>query len=80
MDKIEKLFRKIDQPARQKLLNLIKLLVSNQANNLNIGKIKNTDFFRLKSGRYRIIFHKENKEIIIDSIKLRNEDTCKIYE
>lgn len=77
MDKIEKLFRKIDQPDRQKLLNLIKLLVSNQVNNLNISKIKNTDFFRLKSGRYRIIFHKENNEIIIDSIKLRKEDTYK---
>jgi len=77
MDKIEKLFRKIDQKDRQKLLNLIKLLVSNQVNNLNISKIKNTDFFRLKSGRYRIIFHKENNEIIIDSIKLRNEDTYK---
>lgn len=77
MDKIEKLFRKIDQKDRLKLLNLIKSLVSNQANNLNISKIKTTDFFRLKSGRYRIIFHKENHEIIIDSIKLRNEDTYK---
>lgn len=77
MDKIEKLFRKISQTDRQRLLKLIQQLANNQLKNLNIGKVQKTDFFRLRSGRYRIIFHKENNEIIIDSIKLRNEKTYK---
>ncbi|MBU1130599.1 hypothetical protein KJ840_00500 [Patescibacteria group bacterium] len=75
MNKIEKLLRKISQKDRQRLLHLIELLISRKKNNLNISKIKNTDFFRLKSGRYRIIFHYQNKEVIIDAIKLRGKDT-----
>ena len=75
MDKIEKLFRKISQKDRQKLLSIIENLLHGKRGGLDTTKIINTDFYRLKSGRYRIIFHYQNKEIIIDSIKLRNETT-----
>lgn len=75
MDKIEKLFRKISQKDRQKLLSIIENLLSGKRGGLDITKIINTDFYRLKSGRYRIIFHYQNKEVIIDSIKLRSETT-----
>lgn len=75
MDKIEKLLRKISQKDRKRLLKIIELLISKRTTNLNISKIKNSDFFRLRSGQYRIIFHKEQKEVIIDSIKIRNEKT-----
>ena len=44
---------------------------------MNIIKIEDTDFFRLKKRKFRIIFHYNNKDIIIDSIKLRNEKTYK---
>jgi len=77
MDRIEKLFQRISQSDRQRLLNLIQQLVAAKLKNMNIRKVKNTDFFRLKSDRYRIIFHRQDKEIIIDSIKLRSEDTYK---
>lgn len=77
MDKIGKLFRKINKKDRKKLLNIITDLVSGSIKGLNVQKIKNTDFYRLKSGRFRIIFHFHNKEIIIDSIKLRNKTTYK---
>ena len=77
MNKIEKLLRKISQSDRKRLLDLIECLIKNNYQGLNISKIKNSDFFRLKSGRYQIIFHKEQQEIIIDSIKLRNK---KIYQ
>jgi len=70
MDKIEKLFRKISQKDRQKLLSIINDLLVGRKSNLTIIKIVNTDFYRLKSGRYRIIFHYQNKEVVIDSIKL----------
>lgn len=79
MDKIEKLFRKISQKSREQLLLVISKLLSGQKTGLNIKKLKGTDFFRLRSGRFRIIFHYEDnsKEIIIDSIKLRDENTYK---
>ena len=79
MDKIEKLLRKISQKSREQLLLVISKLLSGQKAGLNIKKLKGTDFFRLRSGRFRIIFHYEDnsKEIIIDSIKLRDENTYK---
>jgi len=75
MDKIEKLFRRISQKDRQKLLSIMENLLTGKRGNLDITKIIKTDFYRLKSGRYRIIFHYQNRGVIIDSIKLRNETT-----
>ena len=44
--------------------------------NLNIVKLQGGDIYRVRKGRFRLIFHYENKgELIIDSIKIRNEDT-----
>ncbi|PIT87072.1 MAG: hypothetical protein COU31_04850 [Candidatus Magasanikbacteria bacterium CG10_big_fil_rev_8_21_14_0_10_40_10] len=77
MDKIEKLLRKISKKDRERLLQIVELLVLNKTKNLDVKKLKNTDFYRLRSGRFRIIYHKENKEIIIDAIKLRDENTYK---
>ncbi|HLD27356.1 MAG TPA: hypothetical protein VJB39_00715 [Patescibacteria group bacterium] len=77
MDKIAKLLRKISKKDRFKLLHLLELLVSGNLKNPQVSKITNTDFFRLRSGNYRIIFHHQEKKIIIDGIKLRNKDTYK---
>ena len=44
---------------------------------LNIKKLQNSDFYRVRKGRFRIIFHIEKKTVVIDSIKLRNENTYK---
>ena len=70
MDKIEKLLRKISQKSREQLLLVISKLLSGQKTGLNIKKLKGTDFFRLRSGRFRIIFHYEDnsKEIMIDNM------------
>jgi len=77
MDKIEKLLRKISKKQRQMLFRIIEKLLNKNNQGLNITKVTDTDFYRLKKGRFRILFHYENKEIIIDSIKLRNEKTYK---
>ncbi len=44
---------------------------------LDMIKLKGTDMYRIRSGDYRIIFHYEKKETVIDSIQLRNEKTYK---
>ncbi|MFA5754917.1 MAG: hypothetical protein WC909_00950 [Candidatus Paceibacterota bacterium] len=77
MDKIEKLFRKISKDEIQLLKELINNLILKKTEGMNIIKIEDTDFFRLKKRKFRIIFHYNNKDIIIDSIKLRNEKTYK---
>ncbi|MBU2542783.1 type II toxin-antitoxin system mRNA interferase toxin, RelE/StbE family [Patescibacteria group bacterium] len=78
MDKIEKLLRKISRKQREKLFQIIEKLLSGDRGELDIKKLKNTDFYRLRSGRFRIIYHKEKANIIIDSIKLRDENTYKM--
>jgi mRNA-degrading endonuclease RelE of RelBE toxin-antitoxin system len=79
MDKIEKLLRKISKKSREKLFIIIEKLLKKENKSLNIKKLKGTSFYRLRSGRFRIIFHYEgkNREIVIDSIKIRNENTYK---
>jgi|AntRauTorckE6833_2_1112554.scaffolds.fasta_scaffold27053_2 mRNA-degrading endonuclease RelE of RelBE toxin-antitoxin system len=76
MNKIEKLLLKISEKDRINLLRVLEIIVSG-GDNLRIIKIKNTDFFRVKFKQFRIIYHEENGEVIIDSIKLRNENTYK---
>lgn len=77
MDKIKKLLQKVGAKDRVKLLEIVEKLLRNDVATLSIFKIKNTDFLRLRCGRFQIIFHQENKQIIVDSIKLRNENSYK---
>jgi len=76
MNKIEKFLLKISKKDRTNLLRVLEIIASS-GDNLKIVKIKNTDFFRVRFKQFRIIYHKENGEIIIDSIKLCNENTYK---
>lgn len=76
MNEIEKLLRKISSKDRERLLEIVEKLVKGDKA-LKFEKIKNTDFYRIRSGKFRIIFHKENSEFIIDGIKMRNEGTYK---
>ena len=77
MDKLKKLLQRISVKDRQMLLVIVNQLLQNKLSGLNIIKIKNTDFLRLRKGKFRIIFHNENGDIVIDSIRLRNKNTYK---
>ncbi len=79
MDKIEKLLKKISKKHREKLLEIIGKLLTGNQKGLNIKKLKNSDFYRLMSERFRIIFHYESKggDIVVDSIRLRDDNTYK---
>jgi len=76
MNKIEKLLLKISEKDRINLLRVLEIIVSG-GDSLRIIKIKSTDFFRVRFKQFRIIYHKGNGEVIIDSIKLRNENNYK---
>lgn len=81
MNKIQKLFKKISKKERVLLLSLTnKLLNKKERKNLPIEKLKDNDFYKLRKGNFRIIFHyNSSKETVIDSIKLRNEKTYKNF-
>lgn len=77
MDKIEKLLRKINKKDRLRLLEITEKLIRGKRKEIDIKKIRKTDFFRVRLGRFRIIFHIHEKTIIIDNIRVRNDKTYK---
>jgi mRNA-degrading endonuclease RelE of RelBE toxin-antitoxin system len=79
MDHIKKLFKKISKKERKSLVSLVSLLSTNKGRkSLKASKLQGSDLYKLRKGRYRIIFHLDkNKKAVIDSIKLRNEKTYK---
>lgn len=78
MNKIEKLLRKISKKDRDSLLAVIEEIISGKnISHLKPIKLEGLELYRIRKGNFRIIFHKENKECVIDSIKLRNENTYK---
>ena len=76
MDKIEKLFRRISEQDRHRLLDVIDKIIKRDKD-LKIIKIQNSDFFRVRCGQFRIIYHQEKSQIIIDNIRLRDKNTYK---
>jgi mRNA-degrading endonuclease RelE of RelBE toxin-antitoxin system len=76
MDKIEKLLRKISKKDRAILESTISSLISG-SNVAKISKIKDTEFYKIRNKNFRIIFHYENKELVIDDVRLRKEKTYK---
>ena len=77
MNKFEKLFRKLSKKDGLVLQAIIAALLQRKTQGLNIQKVSGTEFFRLKKRNFRILFHWEDKDIVIDSVRLRNEKTYK---
>ena len=78
MDRIEKLFRRLDAKNQVRLAHVINLILADEMRDLDLKKIAGTDSFRVRSGRFRIIFHREGKAtVVIDTVTLRNERTYK---
>lgn len=78
MNKIEKLLNKISKKDREALLLVIEtLLTQNNISRLKPIKLKGLELYRIRKGNFRIIFHKEHGELIIDSVKVRSEKTYK---
>jgi mRNA-degrading endonuclease RelE of RelBE toxin-antitoxin system len=74
MDKLEKLFRKLSKAEKTQLSEYAQKLESDPIN-FNVTKLKGSDFYRARKGRWRFIFHYEGKNVVIDNIRLRDEKT-----
>ncbi len=73
MDKIDKFLSKLDRDDRLTVLDVLKLIREGKIADLNIKKLKGYEnMFRVRVGRYRIIFIKENG--IAEFIKISNRD------
>ena len=77
MNKIEKFLKKISSKESIVLEDKIFDLMCGKLADLNIIKIQGTSFYRIKVGRYRIIFYYMDTKIVIKDIRLRNENTYK---
>ncbi|MBP6948938.1 MAG: type II toxin-antitoxin system mRNA interferase toxin, RelE/StbE family [Candidatus Pacebacteria bacterium] len=78
MNKIEKLLNKISKKDREALLFVIEeILNEKDISHLKPIKLKGLELYRIRKGNFRIIFHKENNDTVIDSVKLRDENTYK---
>ena len=71
MNKIEKLFKRMGKKERVVLVDGISKLIAGKKSQ-SIKKIRSTNFYRLRIGNFRIIFHRENSDFIIDDIRLKN--------
>ena len=74
MDELQKLFRKLTKKERLQLDAYTNALQTDPAG-CNVTKLKGSDFYRARKGRWRFIFHYEGTEVVIDNIRLRDEKT-----
>lgn len=80
MNEIEKLFRKINKKDSIVLRDDINSLLQKKTQSSNIKKLQGSDFYRLREGKFRIIFHYDSKdEVVIDAVRLKGEDTYKDF-
>ncbi|NQT49719.1 type II toxin-antitoxin system RelE/ParE family toxin [Candidatus Kuenenbacteria bacterium] len=77
VDKIGKLFKKISLPDRKRLLQATEKLVSGSRTGFKTQKVKDTDFYKIRIGKFRIIFHYEKEVVVVDAIRMRDDNTYK---
>ena len=75
-DEIIKILKKISKKDKEKLLLILQKIRNSDLENLDIKKIKGEkNQFRVRSGKYRILFIQENNKICIKWIRKRDENT-----
>jgi len=80
MDKIKKLLKKLSKKDREKINLSIDLLRNKRLNDLDIKKIKNSKYFRLRVSNFRVIFYYKNGVFFLINISPMNENTYKILK
>ena len=77
MDELVKLLKKATKKDREKLLVVLEKLRSGVVSGLQISKLKGEERYRVRVGRFRIMFHFEGKpkRIVIDVVRKRDEKT-----
>ena len=75
MNTIEKLLRKVSLHDKIVLVETIRALELGETNMLRIEKVAGGNFYKVRKGNFRLVFHYEGKKVVIDVARLRNEKT-----
>ena len=77
MDKIRKLLSRLSRKERLQLQSFIDNLAHNiPFRDTHSKKLQGSDLFRARKGKFRVIFHYDQlRSVVIDSIKIRSENT-----
>jgi len=77
MNKIDKYLKKLLPKERQAIIEIIEQINSGIISGLDFKKLKGYDnFFRIRKGETRIIFHFDrNGQLIVSRIERRNDKT-----
>lgn len=80
MNDTEKLLRKISQRERDVLLVAVDSLdiPHERALLMPIKLTGSKNMYRVRVGKFRIIFHLKNEAAVVDAVRLRNEKTYKL--
>jgi len=74
MHHIEKFLKKVPEKDRLKINNTAKYIAAGKTEYLNIKKLKGfDDLYRVKIGRYRVIF-KKHRSGIVEVVRTQNRD------
>jgi len=76
MNKIQKALQKFDESERIALKKIIVQIKSGNFSNLDLKKLKgHNNVFRVRKGKFRVIFSTGNDKIILIAIGRRNDTT-----
>ena len=81
MDKITKALRKLTPKERAAFTKLLQLIASGKLDNLDVKQLSgHSDIFRVRKGKYRIIFQKQiDGSISVLAFERRNDRTYSKY-
>ncbi len=79
MNDIEKILRKVSPRDRAVLITIIRRLKHGDLSGLRAEKMARGDFYKMRKGNFRLIFHFEHDVVIIDAVRLRDEKTYRDY-
>lgn len=78
MNRIEKFLARLDAKHREQVLPIVALIVAGQWQQLNVKKLKGYENrFRVRVGKFRIIFDTDNGVAYLRDLDFRDEDTYK---
>lgn len=75
MNDIEKLLRRVQPYDKVVLVEALRALRHGELERFRVEKMSGSDFYKVRKGNFRFVFHHEGAAIVVDTVKLRNEKT-----
>ena len=80
MDKIEKALRKLTPKERQLFTQLLQLIQQRQFAGLDMKRlVGHDDIYRVRKGKYRIIFRVDEDQVFVLALERRSDQTYSKY-